>query len=105
MTSWPFDTVLIANRGEIALRILRTVQALGLRAVVVHHALDRLSPAVAHADQAIELRGSTPVAAYLDGDAIVAAEGSGSDARVQVKFAESGAKWLMLAVAKLTPIG
>ncbi|MCK6375418.1 MAG: UvrD-helicase domain-containing protein [Zoogloea sp.] len=36
---------------------------------------------------------------------IVAAEGSGSDARVQVKFAESGAKWLMLAVAKLTPIG
>jgi DNA helicase-2/ATP-dependent DNA helicase PcrA len=36
---------------------------------------------------------------------IVAAEGSGSDARVQVKFAESGAKWLMLAVAKLTPLG
>ncbi len=36
---------------------------------------------------------------------IVAAEGSGSDARVHVKFAESGAKWLMLAVAKLTPIG
>ncbi len=36
---------------------------------------------------------------------IVAAEGSGADARVQVKFAESGAKWLMLAVAKLTPIG
>ncbi|WP_374246039.1 UvrD-helicase domain-containing protein [Zoogloea sp.] len=36
---------------------------------------------------------------------IVAAEGSGADARVQVKFAESGAKWLMLAVAKLTPLG
>ncbi|HPU53835.1 MAG TPA: biotin carboxylase N-terminal domain-containing protein [Burkholderiaceae bacterium] len=81
MTSWPFNTVLIANRGEIALRILRTVQALGLRAVVVHHALDRLSPAVAHADQAIELRGSTPVAAYLDGDAIIdAARSSGAGA-------------------------
>jgi hypothetical protein len=59
MTPWPFDTVLIANRGEIALRILRSVQAQGLRAVVVHHALDRLSPAVAQADQAIELRGSS----------------------------------------------
>jgi len=34
---------------------------------------------------------------------IVAAEGSGSDARVQVKFASAGTKWLMLAVAKLTP--
>ena len=34
---------------------------------------------------------------------IVAAEGSGSDARVQVKFAAAGTKWLMLAVAKLTP--
>jgi acetyl-CoA/propionyl-CoA carboxylase biotin carboxyl carrier protein len=81
MTPWPFDTVLIANRGEIALRILRSVKAQGLRAVVVHHALDRLSPAVAQADQAIELRGSSPVAAYLDGDAILdAALASGAGA-------------------------
>ncbi|MBL0284726.1 MAG: UvrD-helicase domain-containing protein [Zoogloea sp.] len=36
---------------------------------------------------------------------IVAAEGSGNDARVQVKFETAGAKWLMLAVAKLTPVG
>ena len=35
---------------------------------------------------------------------IVAAEGSGNDARVQVKFESAGAKWLMLAVAKLTPL-
>ncbi len=35
---------------------------------------------------------------------IVSAEGSGSDARVQVKFAEAGSKWLMLAVAKLTAV-
>ena len=81
MRPWPFDTVLIANRGEIALRILRSVQAQGLRAVVVHHALDRLSPAVARADQAIELRGSSPVAAYLDGGAILeAARVSGAGA-------------------------
>jgi DNA helicase-2/ATP-dependent DNA helicase PcrA len=36
---------------------------------------------------------------------IVAAEGSGNDARVQVKFGAAGTKWLMLAMAKLTPVG
>jgi len=70
---WPFRSVLIANRGEIALRILRTVQALGLEAVVVHHAADAESPAVRAADRAIEITGRTPVAAYLDGAQIIAA--------------------------------
>ncbi len=70
---WPFDTVLVANRGEIAVRILRTVKALGLRGAVVYHAVDRDAPAVALADVAIEIRGETPVAAYLDGAQIVAA--------------------------------
>ena len=71
--SWPFKRVLIANRGEIALRILRTVQALGLEAIVVHHAADAGTPAVAAADRAIEITGATPIAAYLDGAQIVAA--------------------------------
>jgi len=70
---WPFDTVLVANRGEIAVRVLRTVQKLGLRGVVVHHAADRGTAAVKMADQAIEITGSTPVAAYLDGAQIIAA--------------------------------
>jgi acetyl-CoA/propionyl-CoA carboxylase, biotin carboxylase, biotin carboxyl carrier protein len=70
---WPFARVLIANRGEIALRILRTVRALGLEAVVVYHAADAVTPAVLAADQAIEITGSTPIAAYLDGPQIVAA--------------------------------
>ena len=70
---WPFRRVLIANRGEIALRILRTVRALGLEAVVVYHAADATTPAVQAADRAIEITGSTPVAAYLDGAQIVAA--------------------------------
>ncbi len=70
---WPFRRVLIANRGEIALRILRTVHALGLEAVVVHHAADAATPAVVAADRAIEITGLTPVAAYLDGARIVAA--------------------------------
>jgi acetyl-CoA/propionyl-CoA carboxylase, biotin carboxylase, biotin carboxyl carrier protein len=78
---WPFDTVLVANRGEIAVRVLRTVQALGLRGVVVYHAVDRGTLAVQMADQAIEITGSTPVAAYLDAVQILAAaEASGAGA-------------------------
>ena len=73
VNGWSFRRVLIANRGEIALRILRTVQALGLEAVVVYHAADAATPAVAAADQAIEIAGATPVAAYLDGAQIIAA--------------------------------
>jgi acetyl-CoA/propionyl-CoA carboxylase biotin carboxyl carrier protein len=70
---WRFDTVLIANRGEIAVRILRTVQRLGMRGVVVCHAADRATLAVRMADQVIEISGSTPVAAYLDAEQILAA--------------------------------
>jgi acetyl/propionyl-CoA carboxylase alpha subunit len=70
---WPFRRVLVANRGEIALRILRTVQALGLEAVVVYHAADAATPAVLAANQALEISGPTPVAAYLDAAQIVAA--------------------------------
>ncbi len=72
-TGWPFDTVLVANRGEIAVRVLRTVQALGLKGVVVYHAADRGTLAVQMADTAIEITGSTPVAAYLDAEQILAA--------------------------------
>ncbi len=70
---WPFESVLIANRGEIALRIVRTVQRLGLRAIVVHHAVDAGSPAVRRADLSVEIQGATPVAAYLDGAQVIAA--------------------------------
>lgn len=70
---WPFDSVLVANRGEIAVRVLRTVQKLGLRGIVVYHAADRGTLAVTMADQAIEISGATPVAAYLDPQQILAA--------------------------------
>src|SRR5262249_17386240 len=56
-----------------ALRILRTVEALGLKAAIVHHAVDADTPAVRAASQAIEITGATPVAAYLDGAQIIAA--------------------------------
>lgn len=71
--AWPFQSVLVANRGEIAVRVLRTVQKLGLRGIVVYHAADRGTLAVQMADEAVEITGSTPVASYLDGSQIIAA--------------------------------
>lgn len=73
VSDWPFDCVLVANRGEIAARVLRTVQSLGLKGVVVFHAADAATLAVQMADQAIEIMGDTPVGAYLDGQQIIAA--------------------------------
>ena len=69
----PFDTVLIANRGEIAVRVARTLHARGLRAIAVYHAVDRAAAHVAACDRAIELRGEDPRAAYLDIEQVVAA--------------------------------
>lgn len=71
MTVAPLRSVMIANRGEIAARILRTVRRLGLEGIVVYHRLDADSPAVRAADQAFEIGGPTPVAAYLDGAQIL----------------------------------
>ena len=73
--------VLVANRGEIAVRIVRTLRKLGIASVVVHHAIDAGSPAVRDADEAVELVGEPPVAAYLDVAQIVAAcHATGADA-------------------------
>src|ERR1700741_3898231 len=74
-------SVLIANRGEIAVRILRTVKSLGLEGIVVYHAIDRDSPAVRMADRAVPIAGATPIAAYLDGaQSVAAARTSGAKA-------------------------
>ncbi|WP_353228798.1 biotin carboxylase N-terminal domain-containing protein [Novosphingobium sp.] len=73
MTRPPFARVLVANRGEIAVRVMRTLQLRGVSAVAVYHRADAGSPHVAMADQAVELVGSGPVAAYLDSAQIIAA--------------------------------
>ncbi|MDX2274591.1 MAG: biotin carboxylase N-terminal domain-containing protein [Hyphomonadaceae bacterium] len=76
-----FRTVMVANRGEIAARILRTVRAQGMRSVLVHHEADRGAPGLAMADECIEITGRTPVAAYLDIEQIIAAaKKSGAEA-------------------------
>lgn len=61
-----FNKVLVANRGEIACRILRTLRRLGIKSVVVYHEVDRDSPAVRDADEAVLINGTPPVSAYLD---------------------------------------
>ena len=65
--------VLVANRGEIARRIIRGVRSLGLRAVAVYDAADRDLPYVAEADEAVELTGSTRTTPYLDRDLLLRA--------------------------------
>lgn len=66
-----FDTLLVAHRGEIALRILRSARALGLRTIAVHTHDERDAPHLAEADEAIELRADSALAAYRSIDAIV----------------------------------
>ena len=63
--------VLIANRGEIACRILRSLEYMGIPGVIVYHAADIDSPAVHMAEEAVEIDGPTPVAAYLDATQII----------------------------------
>lgn len=68
-----FDTLLVANRGEIAVRILRTAQSLGLRTVAVYTTADANAPHVSLADEAVWV-GEGPVRdSYLNGDRIIAA--------------------------------
>ena len=76
-----FDTVLIANRGEIALRIQRACRALGLRTVVVHSEADRDAVYVRRADQALCIGPAAPGQSYLNQAAILfAAQVSGAQA-------------------------
>ncbi|MBB1607438.1 MULTISPECIES: acetyl/propionyl/methylcrotonyl-CoA carboxylase subunit alpha [unclassified Pseudomonas] len=66
-------TLLVANRGEIACRVMRTAKALGLTTVAVHSATDRHARHVEEADIAIDLGGAKPAESYLRADAVLAA--------------------------------
>jgi len=66
-------TLLIANRGEIAARIIRSAHALGLATVAVYSDPDAGAPYVTLADQAVRLPGAAPADTYLRGDLIIAA--------------------------------
>lgn len=66
-----FHTVLIANRGEIAVRIAQTLQQMGIRAVGVFSDPDRRAPHVRACDEAYPLTGSTSAETYLRGEKII----------------------------------
>ena len=68
-----FRRVLIANRGEIALRILRTLRDMEIEAAIIHGREDRLSLPVRLADVAYPIMRSNPLDSYLDIEAVVQA--------------------------------
>lgn len=76
-----FGTVLIANRGEIARRVIRTARALGYRTVAVYSDADAGAPHAREADAAVRIGAAPPGESYLNIEAIVAAaRASGADA-------------------------
>ena len=76
-----FPSLLIANRGEIACRIMRTAKRLGLRTIAVHSEADAGAMHVRLADEAHCIGPAAPTASYLDGAAILrAAQASGAAA-------------------------
>lgn len=73
--------VLVANRGEIAVRVIRACREHGLEAVAVYADADATAPHVGLADAAVRLEGDPPTGAYLNMDGLIeAARASGADA-------------------------
>ncbi|MGA9421525.1 MAG: biotin carboxylase N-terminal domain-containing protein, partial [Rhodanobacteraceae bacterium] len=66
-----FDTILIANRGEIACRVVRTCRRLGIRSVAVYSQADADAQHVRRADVAFPIGGPRPAESYLRGDVIL----------------------------------
>src|SRR3712207_9355709 len=67
------DSLLIANRGEIARRIIRTAKRLGIRAIAVYSEADAGMPFVTEADEAICVGPANPAQSYRNAEAIIAA--------------------------------
>ena len=103
-----FRKVLVANRGEIALRVMRTLRTMNVASVAICHRVERNAVHARFADEAYEIKGETPVAAHLDADAIIAvARDCGADA-IHPGYgflSENAAFARKVAAAELTFIG
>ena len=76
-----FERVLVANRGEIAVRVMRTLREMGIASVAVYSEADRDALFVSYADEAHLIGGGAPSASYLNVEAILeAAARSGAQA-------------------------
>jgi acetyl-CoA carboxylase biotin carboxylase subunit len=67
----PIQALLVANRGEIAIRVIRACRELGIRSVAIYSDPDRNAAHVAMADEAVSIGGSTPRESYLNGAKII----------------------------------
>ncbi len=76
------DSLLVANRGEIARRVMRTARRLGIRTIAVYSEADAGLPFVREADEAVLLGPAPPAASYLDVQAVLAAARSTGAAAV-----------------------
>ena len=77
----PFERLLVANRGEIAVRVMRTAKAMGLHTIAVHSTVDADAVHVRVADEAVLLGPAPATASYLDVERLLAAaRQSGADA-------------------------
>jgi acetyl-CoA/propionyl-CoA carboxylase biotin carboxyl carrier protein len=68
-----FDSVLVANRGEIAVRVIRTLNALGIRSIAVYSDADANAPHVSLADEAIRIGPAAPAESYLASERVIKA--------------------------------
>lgn len=63
--------ILVANRGEIALRVMKTIRKMGIQSVAIYSEIDRNSPHVRYADEAVCVGKATSAESYLQGDKII----------------------------------
>jgi len=114
----PFDKILIANRGEIACRIIKTAKRMGIATVAVYSDADAATPHVRMADEAVHIGGAAAAESYLRIDALVdAALSTGAQAvhpgfgfvSENPKFAESlreaGVKFIGPPVSAMADMG